>query len=1320
MATLVLQAAGAFIGGFLGPVGATLGTAAGALAGYVVDRAIFGGSQHYEGPRLAAARPFSGEEGAPLPRVYGTIRTGGTLIWATRFVETSTTQRQGGKGGPKTTTYSYFANAAFALCEGEIAGVRRIWADGRELDQSKVNIRVYRGSEQQRPDPLIEAKQGSGNAPAYRGTAYAVIDHLPIDDYGNRLPQLQFEVMRPVSSLNDKVGSVALIPGSTEFGLSPEAIKVLDRPGHHTVVNRNTLVAESDFEASLDELQALYPNLKSISLVVSWFGTDLRAGACRIKPMVVTHRGHSYPLDWGGIWSLMGVSPEFTDFLFGRDRSSDWSVSGLWRNAAQIVSFTHEGAAYGGTPSDQTVKAAIQAIRARGLKVWLYPFVMMDIPHANALPDPYGGAKQPAYPWRGRITCHPAPGRPGSVDKTVTANHQIVGFLGNARPENFVPRGGGVSFGGAVDDWGYRRFLLHYAHLAASAGGVDGFLIGSELRGLTRVRDESGNFPFVQGLRVLANEVRGILGGGTTLTYGADWTEYFGYQPTDGSGDVLFNLDPLWADDAIDAIGIDNYIPLSDWRDEDHSGTNPDGFSGPYDLEGLKANIASGEGYDWYYASEADRRARNRTPISDGAYGKPWVFRYKDLVSWWSNRHIDRIGGVERSAATAWQPASKPIVFTELGCPAVDKGPNQPNVFPDAKSSEGALPYFSNGGRSDLAQHRLLQAHYEYWAEHGAHNPVSPVYHGPMVDPDMFSLWAWDARPYPAFPNRRDVWGDGENWACGHWLNGRASGIVVGDLINAILADHGLPGADVTHADGAVSGYIVASPTTARHALEPIIDLFGVGASDRSGTLAFRSLGAALKETLDIRDLAFDGESAIIERTRDPDHVLPAEVQVDFRDEMREHQAATVRAVHIGAKGRRKQFLSFPGALVGPEAEICAKDWLRRNWAAREQVRFALPFSAVSVEPGAVLRLGEETGEARYLVTEVEDGVQRSISARRVHGAPAPVATSASLPPANPGESGESASFVMMLDLPWQPGTQTAEEQFRIAVHADPWSRHAVFASSEESGFELRTMVEHRATIGFLRNTLEAGVVGRVDAAGRVIVELLSGELESATPGALLNGANAAAVFSQAGNWEVLQFTTAEEIEPSVWRLAGLLRGQVGTEDAMLAGAPEGAGFVLLDQAVQPAGLHAGEIGLERNWRAGPAGEEIGSDRFYQMRKSGGREALLPLSPVHLRAQRSDTGAINLTWIRRDRGRSDSWSGDDIPMSEARERYRVDVAGDDGANVRSATCETAGWVYSAAMQAADFPHRPATFRITVRQISDQEGPGKPATLTLVA
>lgn len=67
---------------------------------------------------------------------------------------------------------------------------------------------------------------------------------------------------------------------------------------------------------------------------------------------------------------------------------------------------------------------------------------------------------------------------------------------------------------------------------------------------------------------------------------------------------------------------------------------------------------------------------------------------------------LDRPDGTESGAATAWTPESKPIRFTEAGCPAIDKGTNQPNVFFDPKSSESFAPYFSRAFPDDLIQRR--------------------------------------------------------------------------------------------------------------------------------------------------------------------------------------------------------------------------------------------------------------------------------------------------------------------------------------------------------------------------------------------------------------------------------------------------------------------------------------------------------------------------------------------------------------------------------------------------------------------------------------
>ncbi len=110
------------------------------------------------------------------------------MIWATRLEEEavySRTRPKGGKGGvgaSKASTdvsYRYHANVAIGLCEGPIAFVRRIWADGKPFDMTGATVRVHRGLEDQDPDPLIVAKQGAGGAPAYRGLAYVVFERLP-------------------------------------------------------------------------------------------------------------------------------------------------------------------------------------------------------------------------------------------------------------------------------------------------------------------------------------------------------------------------------------------------------------------------------------------------------------------------------------------------------------------------------------------------------------------------------------------------------------------------------------------------------------------------------------------------------------------------------------------------------------------------------------------------------------------------------------------------------------------------------------------------------------------------------------------------------------------------------------------------------------------------------------------------------------------------------------------------------------------------------------------------------------------------------------
>src|SRR5665213_3805878 len=163
MATVVLSYAGAALGTLLGgPIGGIIGRAIGGLAGAEIDQAVFGA--HKEGPRINSLQVMSSQEGAAVPVVYGRMRIAGQVIWATNLLEVASSGGLfGGKGGlgggGTTTSYSYYANFAVGLCEGEILGLGRAWADGKEIDLSTYAPRIYLGDEDQQPDSLITSIQ---------------------------------------------------------------------------------------------------------------------------------------------------------------------------------------------------------------------------------------------------------------------------------------------------------------------------------------------------------------------------------------------------------------------------------------------------------------------------------------------------------------------------------------------------------------------------------------------------------------------------------------------------------------------------------------------------------------------------------------------------------------------------------------------------------------------------------------------------------------------------------------------------------------------------------------------------------------------------------------------------------------------------------------------------------------------------------------------------------------------------------------------------------------------------------------------------------
>jgi Putative phage tail protein len=175
-----------------------------------------------EGPRVSDLSVSGSSYGQQIPKIWGRMRVPVNVVWSLPIQESSTTSK-GGKGtsAGKETTYSYSGSFAGLACEGPIFEFGRIWINGeiqynvltwmdsdtvgnsRNLEASY--FRQYPGDLTQNRDPLIEGVEGTDNTFAYRNRALLVIENYPLETVGNRIPQMQVEVVTEGSRDGQKI-----------------------------------------------------------------------------------------------------------------------------------------------------------------------------------------------------------------------------------------------------------------------------------------------------------------------------------------------------------------------------------------------------------------------------------------------------------------------------------------------------------------------------------------------------------------------------------------------------------------------------------------------------------------------------------------------------------------------------------------------------------------------------------------------------------------------------------------------------------------------------------------------------------------------------------------------------------------------------------------------------------------------------------------------------------------------------------------------------------------------------------------------------------
>ncbi len=605
-------------------------------------------------------------------------------------------------------------------------------------------------------------------------------------------------------------------------------------------------------------------------------------------------------------------------------------------------------------------------------------------------------------------------------------------------------------------------------------------------------------------------------------------------------------------------------MPLSDWRDgPDHADA---AWGSLYSLDYLKANIEGGEYFDWYYDSPEGEASQRREPITDGDHDEPWVYRTKDLRNWWQNLHHNRTGGTRSALPTAWVPMSKPFRFTEYGCAAIDKGTNQPNRFLDIRSSESGLPRASNGQRDDLIQLQYLTAMCTYWAE-PEKNPVSPLYSGPMLDMARAHVWAWDARPFPAFPSRADLWGDAPAYSRGHWLNGRATNQPLSAVVAEICRDGGVADPEVSELHGIVRGYAVDEVQSGRASLQPLLLAYAMDASDRDGKLRFTNRAGRPVASLSADLLAqVDETDGYVEISRTAEPEIGAVVRLAYIDVQGDFDVRTSEVRFPDEDQRTVSASELALGLTASEARATVHRWLAETRIGRESARFALPPSRRDLGAGDTVALGD----GLWRIDRVEIGEAALVEATRVEpGAYVPavfdeeVFAARSFAPPVP-------TYPVFLDLPLLTGSEVPHAP-HIAVTAEPWpGTVAVWASAAEDGFELNRIVAAPAIIGVTETALPRARPGVWDRGEALRVRVVGGDLSSAALLNVLNGANVMAIGDgSAATWEVLQFAEAQLVAPDTFEVSLAPARPAWHRWHHARGMAVGSTVVMIDRALQ-------------------------------------------------------------------------------------------------------------------------------------------------------
>ena len=492
----------------------------------------------------------------------------------------------------------------------------------------------------------------------------------------------------------------------------------------------------------------------------------------------------------------------------------------------------------------------------------------------------------------------------------------------------------------------------------------------------------------------------------------------------------------------------------------------------------------------------------------------------------------------------------------------------------------------------------------------------------------------------------------------------------------------------VTSLYGRVTGYMIGAIETARQSLQPLMLTYGFDSFTTEGAVTFASRGAGAATEVLVGELVSSAKEATLAGARSAPSEAPGRVALEFVRSDIDYQPGAAEAVSPLAAETDVAQSSVPLVLSQGLAKVVAERWLAESRISRDSVQFTLPPSRLAFTAGDIVSLTVAGRSNPYRIDRIEELGPRHVTAVRIEpglfdapvreAPPRPAAAAPTLTPVH-------AEF---LDLPLLTGDEDPSAP-HIAIAKTPWAGPvAVYSASDDYGYVLNREILRPATLGETLEPLTSGTPG-VWTQDTVRVRLVAGVLQSRGRTDVLNGANAAALrYGDDGDWEVVQFASAQLVGPDEYVLGGLLRGQAGTDGMMPTVWPAGTDFVLIDDGVTQLKQSSSMRSLERHYRIGPAARSYDDASFLHEVRAFAGVGLRPYRPAHLSAVHRTDGGIELSWVRRTRIDGDSWEGTDVPIGEERELYSVRIRRGDAVLREFSPVETRQ-IYAQAQRTED-------------------------------